>query len=175
VPGPSHTPEELLCRIEEEERRAQRGRFTILLGFAAGVGKTVRMLEEGHRLQSEGKDVVVGYFEPHGRAGTAQRLRDLEVVPRRGVEYRGTRLEEIDVEAVLARRPEVVLVRTRMRLAPPARSGGRMSSCCSRLGSASSRPSTSSTSRASTTRSPRSPGFRCGRRSPIACLLRQTM
>jgi two-component system sensor histidine kinase KdpD len=102
--------EELLAQIQEKERRAARGRLTILLGFAAGVGKTVRMLEEGRRLQAEGWDVVVGYFEPHGRQGTFERLGDLEVVPRRKVEYRGTVLEEMDVDAILARKPEVALV-----------------------------------------------------------------
>jgi two-component system sensor histidine kinase KdpD len=110
VPKQSKTAEELLRRIQEEERRAQRGHFTIVLGFAAGVGKTVRMLEEGRRLREQGRDVVVGYFEPHGRAGTVSRLGDLEVIPRRKVEYRGTTLEEMDVDAILARHPEVVLV-----------------------------------------------------------------
>jgi two-component system sensor histidine kinase KdpD len=106
----SLTPEELLQRIHEEERRAKRGRLTILLGFAAGVGKTVRMLQEGHRLQAEGRDVVVGYFEPHGRAYTTDQLGGLEVVPTRSVEYRGVTLQEMDVDAILARKPEVALV-----------------------------------------------------------------
>jgi two-component system, OmpR family, sensor histidine kinase KdpD len=110
MPNQPPSAEELLRRIQEKERRAQRGHFTILLGFAAGVGKTVRMLEEGRRLRSEGRGVVVGYFEPHGRAGTLARLGDLEVIPRRRVEYRGTTLEEMDVDAILARHPEVVLV-----------------------------------------------------------------
>jgi two-component system sensor histidine kinase KdpD len=104
------SPEELLRRIQAEEERARRGRLTILLGFAAGVGKTVRMLDEGHRLKAEGRDVVVGYFEPHGRVNTLARLGDLEVVPRRPIEYRGTVLEEMDTEAILARHPEVALV-----------------------------------------------------------------
>ncbi|MBI3911227.1 MAG: universal stress protein [Armatimonadetes bacterium] len=110
MPDQRPTPEELLQRIQEEERRAKRGRLTILLGFAAGVGKTVRMLQEGRRLKAEGKDVVVGYFEPHGRKGTVEQLGDLEVIPRRKVEYRGTVLEEMDVDAILARGPQVVLV-----------------------------------------------------------------
>jgi two-component system sensor histidine kinase KdpD len=108
--GHSRTAEELLQRLQEDERRASRGRLTILLGFAAGVGKTVRMLDEGHRLRAEGREVVVGYFEPHGRAKTLERLRDLEVIPRRTIEYRGTTLEEMDVDAILARHPEMVLV-----------------------------------------------------------------
>src|SRR5262249_46219835 len=87
-----------------------RGRLTILLGFAAGVGKTVRMLDEGHRLKAEGRDVVVGYFEPHERPFTRARLGDLEVIPPRMGEYRGTPLPEMDVDAVLTRRPEIALV-----------------------------------------------------------------
>src|SRR5262245_51342941 len=110
MPDRSATPEELLQRLHEEERRARRGRLTILLGFAAGVGKTVRMLDEGHRLRAEGRDVVVGYFEPHGRAFTRERIGNLEVIPRKRVDYRGTVLEEMDVGVILARRPEVALV-----------------------------------------------------------------
>lgn len=112
APGeePGLSPEEWLERARREEPGARRGRLTILLGFAAGVGKTVRMLDEGHRLRLAGRDVVVGYFEPHDRKGTVERLGDLEVVPRRQVEYRGVTLEEMDVEAVLARGPQVALV-----------------------------------------------------------------
>ena len=108
--APRPNPEELLRQLQEAESRAQRGRLTIFLGFAAGVGKTVRMLQEGRRLRAEGQDVVLGYFEPHGRQGTLDQLRDLEMVPRRKVEYRGTALEELDVDAILARKPQVVLV-----------------------------------------------------------------
>src|SRR6187397_423851 len=68
------------------------------------------MLDEGHRLKAEGRDVVVGYFEPHGRANTLARLGDLEVVPRRQIEYRGTVLEEMDTDAIMARQPEIALV-----------------------------------------------------------------
>ena len=104
------TPEQWLDRIQDGESGTGRGRFTILLGFAAGVGKTVRMLQEGHRLRDEGRDVVVGYFEPHERRGTQAQLGDLEVVPRRKLEYRGTVQEELDTEAILARKPDVALV-----------------------------------------------------------------
>ncbi len=104
------TPEELLQRLQEAEQKGRRGRFTILLGSAAGVGKTVRMLEEGHRLKGEGRDVVVAYFEPHGRAYTVEKLGELEVIPRRRIPYRGATLDEMDVEDIRARRPEVALV-----------------------------------------------------------------
>ncbi|MFA4903321.1 MAG: histidine kinase [Desulfobaccales bacterium] len=91
-------------------RRAQRGRLKVYLGYGAGVGKTWQMLKEGHRLQKEGIDVVAGLVETHGREETAQLIEGLEVVPRRQVQYRGITLEEMDLDAVLARRPEVALV-----------------------------------------------------------------
>jgi two-component system sensor histidine kinase KdpD len=91
-------------------RRAQRGRLKVYLGYAAGVGKTYQMLLEGRRLKEESIDVVVGLVETHGRAETEKLLDGLEVVPRRSQEYRGIALEEMDVDAILARKPEVVLV-----------------------------------------------------------------
>jgi two-component system sensor histidine kinase KdpD len=87
-----------------------RGRLRIYLGAAPGVGKTYAMLDEGRRRRERGTDVVVGLVETHGRARTAAQLRDLEVVPRRRLEYRGAVFEEMDLDAVLARRPEVALV-----------------------------------------------------------------
>jgi two-component system, OmpR family, sensor histidine kinase KdpD len=91
-------------------RRAQRGKLKIYLGYGAGVGKTWQMLQEGHRLKEEGVDIVVGLVETHGRVDTAKLLEGLEVVPRRQVQYRGITLEEMDLDAVLARHPEVALV-----------------------------------------------------------------
>ncbi|MFZ0051394.1 MAG: histidine kinase [Desulfobaccales bacterium] len=91
-------------------RRAQRGKLKIYLGYGAGVGKTWQMLQEGHRLKEEGVDIVVGLVETHGRVETAKLLEGLEVVTRRQVQYRGITLEEMDLDAVLARRPEVALV-----------------------------------------------------------------
>lgn len=91
-------------------RRQQRGRLKIYLGFAAGVGKTYEMLQEGQRLKRQGVDVVIGIVETHGRAETAAQIGDLEVLPRRTIEYHGVTLEELDVEAVLARHPTVVLI-----------------------------------------------------------------
>ena len=82
----------------------------IILGYAAGVGKTFKMLEEGQRLRTEGEDVVVGYFEPHGRKDTIAKTEGLEFVPRRVVEYREREFEEMDTDAILARRPEICLV-----------------------------------------------------------------
>ena len=87
-----------------------RGTLRIYLGAAPGVGKTFAMLGEARRRRSRGTDVVVGIVETHGRPQTAAELADLELVPRRAVEYRGAKLEEMDVDAVLARRPQVALV-----------------------------------------------------------------
>jgi two-component system sensor histidine kinase KdpD len=88
----------------------QRGKLRVYLGSAPGVGKTFRMLDEGWRRKERGTDVVIAYVETHGRPLTDAQLRDLEVVPRIAREYRGTQLEEMDLEAVLARHPEVALV-----------------------------------------------------------------
>ncbi|HVA20955.1 MAG TPA: sensor histidine kinase KdpD [Candidatus Micrarchaeia archaeon] len=89
---------------------APAGKFRIYLGAAAGVGKTCAMLDEGARRRQRGRDVVVGFAETHGRPQTAERLRDLEVVPRRLVRYRGSTFEEMDLDAVLARSPQLALV-----------------------------------------------------------------
>jgi len=91
-------------------RRAQRGRLKIFLGYSAGVGKTYQMLQEGHRLKSEGIDVVIGLLETHGRADIARLAEGLEVVPRRIQEYHGIAIEEMNAEAVIARKPQVALI-----------------------------------------------------------------
>jgi two-component system sensor histidine kinase KdpD len=91
-------------------RRAQRGRLKVYLGYSAGVGKTYRMLEEGHRLKEEGIDVVIGLLETHGRADIAELAVGLEVVPRRSQDYHGITVEEMDVDAVVARKPQVALI-----------------------------------------------------------------
>ena len=91
-------------------RRSQRGRLKIYLGYAAGVGKTYQMLQEAHRLKTEGVDVAVGLAETHGRKETEALLPGLELIPRRRMVYRGITIEEMDLLAVLARRPSVVLV-----------------------------------------------------------------
>ncbi|MBZ5735807.1 DUF4118 domain-containing protein [Nocardioides sp. TRM66260-LWL] len=88
----------------------RRGRLTVYLGAAPGVGKTYAMLDEARRRRERGTDVVVGFVETHGRPHTVAALQGLEVVPRAEIEHRGTLLTELDVDAVLARRPAVVLV-----------------------------------------------------------------
>ncbi len=99
-------PEHFLSLIREQKR----GRLKVYLGFAAGVGKTYEMLQEGQRIKKQGIDVVIAIVETHGRAETAAMLSDLEQVPRRLIEYRGVTLEEMDIDAVLKRRPAVTLV-----------------------------------------------------------------
>jgi two-component system sensor histidine kinase KdpD len=87
-----------------------RGRYRILLGMAAGVGKTYRMLQEGRQAQAEGRDVVIGYLEPHDRPETTALAEGLEVVPRLRSAYGGLALDELDVDAVIARKPALALI-----------------------------------------------------------------
>ncbi len=101
------TPEDWLLSSEPEK---ERGRFKVFLGYAPGVGKTFSMLSEGVRRHSRGEDVVIGIVETHGRTGTAELAGKLEAIPRREVDYKGTLFSEMDVDAILARRPQVVLV-----------------------------------------------------------------
>jgi two-component system sensor histidine kinase KdpD len=91
-------------------RRSQRGRLKLYVGYGPGVGKTYQMLSEAHRLKKEGIDVVVGLVETHGRADTARLIDGLEVIPRRKVEYRGIVVEEMDVDAIIQRHPQVAIV-----------------------------------------------------------------
>jgi two-component system sensor histidine kinase KdpD len=90
------------------ERR--RGRLKIFMGYAAGVGKTFKMLEEAQDLKAQGVDVVIGYFEPHSRKDTIAKTAGLEIVPRKKIEYRESVFEEMDTDAILARRPQVCVV-----------------------------------------------------------------
>jgi two-component system sensor histidine kinase KdpD len=101
--------DEMLARAHAEGVGG-RGRLRVYLGMAPGVGKTWKMLEEGHRRLQRGTDLAVGFVEVHGRPRTAELLDGLEVVPRRRLEYRGVVIEEMDTDAVLARNPTVALV-----------------------------------------------------------------
>lgn len=90
--------------------RRQRGHLKVFLGYAAGVGKTYRMLEEGQQAKQEGFDIVVGYFEPHGRKDTIAKTVGLELLPRRKVVHRGTTFEEMDTPAIVERSPAICIV-----------------------------------------------------------------
>jgi two-component system sensor histidine kinase KdpD len=103
---PRPSADALLARLKDE----QRARLRIYIGAAPGVGKTYAMLREAHALRARDLDVVVGIVETYGRQDTEAQLKDLEVVPRRQIEYRGVTLEELDVDAVIARRPKVCVV-----------------------------------------------------------------
>jgi two-component system, OmpR family, sensor histidine kinase KdpD len=98
--------ESLLSKLKESER----ARLRVYIGAAAGVGKTYQMLEDAHHLKRQGVDIVIAFVEPHGRTETVAMIGDLEQVPLRRIEYRGVTLEEMDVEAVIARRPEIAII-----------------------------------------------------------------
>ena len=109
--GPTRpNPDELLARVQAEEARQTRGQLKIFLGYAAGVGKTFAMLEAARQRQAEGVDIVIGYVETHGRIETEELVHGLETIPRQLISYRGTMLPEMDLDAVLARRPQLALV-----------------------------------------------------------------
>jgi two-component system, OmpR family, sensor histidine kinase KdpD len=107
VEAPRKRPEDWLTAAEPEKTR---GRFKVFLGYAPGVGKTFSMLSEGIRRRARGEDVVIGLVETHGRKGTAELAVKLEQVSEREIDYKGTLFREMDVDAILARRPAVVLV-----------------------------------------------------------------
>lgn len=109
---PDHSTE---LRSEEPSfldivRQRDRGKLKLYIGSAAGTGKTYRMLQEAHDLRRRGMDVVIGFVETHGRAETEAQIGDLEVVPRKQISYRGVTLEEMDVDAVVVRRPGIAIV-----------------------------------------------------------------
>jgi len=103
-------PDALLARVKEEEARQTRGRLKVFLGAAPGVGKTYAMLQAAHERRAEGRDVLVGWVDTHGRAETEALVTGLEVLPRQTVEYHGAVLWEFDLDAALARRPALILV-----------------------------------------------------------------
>lgn len=103
-------PDAVLARVQAQEASAQRGKLRIYFGASAGVGKTWAMLAAARRLQDEGRDVVVGIVETHGRSETAALLTGLEILARKRIEYRGRAIEEFDLDAALARKPALILV-----------------------------------------------------------------
>jgi two-component system, OmpR family, sensor histidine kinase KdpD len=103
-------PDALLARVKAEESQSRRGKLKIFFGYAAGVGKTFAMLQAAQRERAAGADVVVGYVEPHGRQETEALLENLETIPSRELPYRGVALREFDLDAALARHPQLLLV-----------------------------------------------------------------
>ncbi len=106
MPEERPTADALLARLKDQER----ARLRVYIGAAPGVGKTYEMLQEAHALRARGLDVVVGIVETYGRRDTEAQLRDLEVIPRRKLEYRGVVLEEMDVDAIIRRKPKACVV-----------------------------------------------------------------
>src|SRR5437773_9526720 len=100
-------PDALLARVQDETAVQKRGSLKIFLGYAAGVGKTYAMLEAARQRKAQGVDVVVGYVETHGRQETDALVEGLEVIPRKSIEYRGVSLPEMDLDALLARKPQL--------------------------------------------------------------------
>ncbi|CAN5443014.1 hypothetical protein BH10ACI4_BH10ACI4_11750 [soil metagenome] len=105
--SPAKTPEEWLEKVAPEKTQ---GTFKLFLGYAPGVGKTYNMLSEAIRRRERGEDIVIGVVETHGRPRTAELAEQLEQVPRRRIDYKGVIFEEMDVDAILARRPQIVLI-----------------------------------------------------------------
>src|SRR5580765_4292651 len=103
-------PDALLAALQRDESRQQRGRLKVFLGMCPGVGKTYAMLEAARREHAAGRDVVIAYVETHGRKETDALAEGLPKIPRRSLEYRGVTLTETDLDAVLARRPQLALV-----------------------------------------------------------------
>ncbi len=108
LPDPKRNPEDFLRKADAAER--ERGRFKVFLGYAPGVGKTFSMLSEGVRRKGRGEDVVIGIVETHGRVGTASVADQLERVPVRQIDYKGTLFAEMDVDAILKRHPQIAIV-----------------------------------------------------------------
>jgi two-component system sensor histidine kinase KdpD len=104
------SPDALLAAIQENAARQERGELKVFLGMCPGVGKTYAMLEAAQRELKEGREVIIGYVEAHGRKDTDALARGFETIPRRSIEYRGVALTEMDLDAVLARKPRLVLV-----------------------------------------------------------------
>jgi two-component system, OmpR family, sensor histidine kinase KdpD len=103
-------PDKLLVRVQAEEQQKHRGRLKLFLGYAAGVGKTYGMLEAAHQRINEGIDVVIGYVETHGRIETETLLSGLEIIPRQQITYRGVIITEMDLDAIITRKPQLVLI-----------------------------------------------------------------
>jgi len=108
--GERPNPDALLAALQTEAARTQRGRLKVFLGMSPGVGKTYAMLEAAQRELKNGRDLIIGYVETHGRKETDALTQGIAMIPRKVIEYRGMTLTEMDLDAVLARRPQLALV-----------------------------------------------------------------
>src|SRR5271157_788196 len=112
-------PDRLLQQIQAENRDSSRGKLIIFLGYSAGVGKTYKMLQTAHTRQNQGIDVVIGLVDTHGRVETDALLEGLAVIPRKQVEYRGITISDMDLDAIIERKPQLVLVDELAHSNPP--------------------------------------------------------
>ena len=103
-------PDKLLARVQAEEAQQGLGKLKIFLGYAAGVGKTYAMLEAAHQRKREGVDIVIGYIETHKRVETEALVKELEIIPRQQVTYHNVQIPEMDIDAILVRKPQLALV-----------------------------------------------------------------
>ena len=103
-------PDELLASLISEEEKSKRGKLKIFFGMCAGVGKTYTMLQTAHAEKAKGSDIIIGYVETHRRKETADLVEGFELIPRRRYEYKSTLVEEMDLDSIIARKPQVVLV-----------------------------------------------------------------
>ena len=103
-------PDEILAAIKKDEELSKRGKLKIFFGMCAGVGKTYTMLKTAQAEKSKGSDIIIGYIETHNRKETSDLLEGLELVPRRSYEYKSTPVYEMDLDAIIARKPHIVLV-----------------------------------------------------------------
>ena len=103
-------PDLLLAKVNRQEAEARRGKLRIYFGSSAGVGKTYAMLVAARKLKGEGRDIIIGVVETHGRSETAALLADLEILPPKAMSYRGKDLGEFDLDAALLRHPSLILV-----------------------------------------------------------------
>jgi len=103
-------PDELLAALAKEEEKSKRGKLKIFFGMCAGVGKTYTMLQAAHAEKKKGNDIVIGYVETHNRKETVALVHGFEIIPRKAIEYKSTSVEEMDLDAIIARHPQIVLV-----------------------------------------------------------------
>jgi len=103
-------PDELLASLINEEEKSKRGTLKIFFGMCAGVGKTYTMLQAAHNEKLKGSDIIIGYVETHSRKETSDLAEGFELVPRKTYEYKSTALQEMDLDAIISRRPQIVVV-----------------------------------------------------------------
>ena len=103
-------PDDLLASLIQEEEKSKKGKLKIFFGMCAGVGKTYTMLQSGHAEKQKGSDIIIGYVETHKRKETADLVEGFEIIPRKTYQYKSTSVEEMDLDAIITRKPAIVLV-----------------------------------------------------------------